>query len=101
MQLDNFKSNKIQLLKKGQYSNSTHAAHQNLISYACVSANKFDKVVDIELTKIAGIQVDQLPKSTFAKDMAIKSRGVAEYQAASKLSGSCTNLTLHSDDGMT
>ena len=25
-QLDNFKNNKIQLFKKGQYSNSTHAA---------------------------------------------------------------------------
>ena len=46
-QLDNFKSNKIQLFKKGQYSNSTCAAYQDLISYAGVSANKVDKVVDI------------------------------------------------------
>ena len=74
-QLDNFKSNKIQLFKKGQCSNSTCAAYQDLISYAGVSANKVDKVVDIVLTQIAGIQVDRLPKSTFAKDMAIESRG--------------------------
>ena len=46
-QLDNFKSNKIQLFKKGKYSNSTCAAYQDLISYAGVSANKVDKVVDI------------------------------------------------------
>ena len=52
-QLDNF-----QLFKKGQYSNSTHAAYQDLISYAGVSANKVDKVADIVLTQIAGIQVD-------------------------------------------
>ena len=57
-QLGNFKSYKIQLFKKGQYSNSTRAAYQDLISYAGVSANKVDKVVDIVLTQIAGIQVD-------------------------------------------
>ena len=97
-QLDNFKNNKIQLFKKGQYSNITRAAYQDLISFAGVSANKVDKVVDIVLTQIAGIQVDRLPKSTFAKDMAIESRGVAQYQIASELSsGSCNNMTLHSD----
>ena len=74
-QLDNFKNNKIQLFKKGQYSNSTHAAYQDLISFAGVSANKVDKVVDISLTQITEIQVDQLLKSTFAKGMAIESRG--------------------------
>ena len=96
-QLDNFKSNKIQLFKKGQYSNSTSTAYQDLISYAGVSANKVDKVVDIVLTQIAGTQVDRLPKSTFAMDMAIESREVAQYQIASELSGNCTNMTLNSD----
>ena len=47
-QLDNFKSNKIQLFKKGQYSNSTHAAYQDLINSAGVSAKKVDKVVDTD-----------------------------------------------------
>ena len=55
-QLDNFKSNNIQLFEKGQYSNSTRAAYQDLISYPGVSANKVDKVVAIVLTQIAGIQ---------------------------------------------
>ena len=86
-QLDNFKNNKIQLFKKGQYSNSTHAAYQDLINFAGVSANKVDKVVDIVLTQIAMIQVDRLAKSTFAEDMAIESRGVTQYQIASELSG--------------
>ena len=74
-QLDNFKNNKIQLFKKGQYSNSIHAAYQDLISFAGVNANKVDKVVDISLTQITEIQVGQLLKSTFAKGMAIESRG--------------------------
>ena len=97
-QLDNFKNNKIQLFKKGQYSNITCATYQDLISFAGVNANKVDKVVDIVLTQIAGIQVGRLPKSTFAKDMAIELRGMAQYQIASELSsGSCNNMTLYSD----
>ena len=56
---------------KGQYCNSTRAAYQDLISYAGISANKVDKVIDISLTQIAGIHVDWLPKSTFAMDMGI------------------------------
>ena len=75
-QVDNFRNNKIHLFKKSQYSNSTCAAYQDLFSFADVSANKVEKVVDIVLTQTAGIQVDQLPKSTFAKDMEIESRGV-------------------------
>ena len=50
-QLDNFQNNKVQLFKKGQYSNSARAAYQDLISFAGVSANKVDKVVDIVLTQ--------------------------------------------------
>ena len=97
-QVDNFKNNKIQLFKKGQYSNSTRAAYQDLISFVDVSANNVKKVADIVLTQVAEIQVDRLPKSTFAKDMAIESRGVVQYQIASELSsGSCSNMTLHLD----
>ena len=50
-----------------QYSNSTRAAYQNLISYAGVSANKVDKVVDIVLTEIDGIQVGRLSRSTLLR----------------------------------
>ena len=38
-----------------------------------VSVSNVAKIVDIVLTQIAGIQVDQLPKSAFAKDVAIES----------------------------
>ena len=57
-QLDNFKSNKIEFIfKKGQYSNSTHAAYQNLVSYAGVSANKVDKVVDTYWHSLLGFKL--------------------------------------------
>ena len=57
--------------------------------------------VQTRLTKkqIAGITVDQLPKSNFAQDMAIGSRRVAQYWNASEPSGSCTNMNFRSDDG--
>ena len=96
-QLNNVKNNKIHLFKKCQYSNSTRAAYQDLISFAGVSANKVQKVIDVVLTQVAKIQVDRLPKSTFAKDMAIESIGVTQYQIASELSAGCINMTLHSD----
>ena len=45
------KSKKIKLFKKDEYSNNTpRAAYQNLTSYAGVSTNKPEKVVDIVLT---------------------------------------------------
>ena len=69
----NFKNNKIHLIKKDQYSNSTCATYQDLISFAGISA-KVEKVI-IVFTQIPAIQADQLPKSTFGKDMAIEARG--------------------------
>ena len=62
---------KLTLFQKGQYSNKVRAAYQDLVSDGGVSANKVEKVVNIVLTKIAGVQVDRLPKSTYAKDMGI------------------------------
>ena len=66
-----------------------------------VSATKVDKVVDIALTQISGVQVDGLPKSTFAKDMAIESRGWYSTRLPQGIPGSCTNMTLHSNAGTT
>ena len=90
---------KLTLFQKGQYSNNVRAAYQDLVSDGGVSANKVEKVVNIVLTKIAGVQVDRLPKSTYAKDMGIEVRGMAQYHVASELSAEseCQNMTLHSD----
>ena len=54
---------------------NTATAYQDLISYAGVIVNKANKFVDIVLTQIPGIQVDQLLKSIFAKNMAIITTG--------------------------
>ena len=79
LDLKEFKSNKTQLFKTEQYSNSTRAAYQNLISYAGVSANKVDKVVNIVLPEIDGIQLGRLSRSNFAKFIAIQLKGMAKY----------------------
>ena len=70
-----------------------------MVSVGGISANKVEKVVNIVLTKIAGVQVDRLPKSTYAKDMGIEVRGMAQHHVASELSveSECQNMTLHSD----
>ena len=67
-QLDNFKSNKIQLFKLRQYSNITHAAYQELISYAGVSANKVDKVNDTDCWDLSrSSRIFQKPFATIFK----------------------------------
>ena len=97
--IDDFENKKLNLFQKGQYSNQVRAAYEDLISDGCVSANKIEKVVNIALTKIAGLQADRLPKSTYPKDMGIKVRVMAQYRVASELSAEseCQNMTLHSD----
>lgn len=43
-----------------------------------------------------GIKVDRLLKCTFAKDMAIKPKWVAQYHISSELPTSCANMAIHS-----
>ena len=67
-QLDHFKSNKIQLFKLRQYSSVTHAAYQELISYAGVSANKVDKVNDTDCCDLSRLsRIFQKPFATILK----------------------------------
>ena len=68
--------------------------------YGGASAKKIEKiVVNIVLTKIAGLQVDTLPKLPYAKDMGIEVRGMAQYHVASEVcsESECQNKRLHSD----
>ena len=44
-----------------------------------------EKVIKIVLEKLAGIECDRLPKSTFSKYMLIEARGLAKLQIASQL----------------
>ena len=70
---------------------------EDLLCIGGVSANKIEKVVHVVLNKIARLEVDRLPKATFAKYMALEVRGLAQYHIASELSGDCQNITLDSD----
>lgn len=51
------------------------------------------------LTKIAEVQVDELPKSIYAKDMEIDVEGMVQSHVASELSDKfkCQNMMLHSN----
>ena len=54
-----------------------------MISDGSISANKRGKVVNTVLTKIAGFLVHRLRNSTYAKDMGIEVKGIAQYHVAS------------------
>ena len=43
-----------------------------------------EKVIKIVLEKLAGIECDRLPKSTFSKYMLIEAQGLAKLQIASQ-----------------
>ena len=96
---NDLENKQLTLFQKGQYCNKAREAYQDLVFDGGVSANKVEEVVNTVLTKIAGIQVDRLPKSTYAKDMGIEVRSMAQYHVASELSAEfeCQNMTLHSD----
>ena len=97
--IDDFENKKLDLFQKEQYSNQVRAAYQDLTFDGGVSANNIEKVVNIVLTKITGLQVDKLPKSTYAKDMGIEERGMTQYHVASELSAEfprCTAMALQS-----
>lgn len=51
------------------------------------------------LTKVAEVQVDELPKSIYAKDMEIDVEGMVQSHVASELSDKfkCQNMMLHSN----
>ena len=70
-----------------------------MISDGSISANKRGKVVNTVLTKIAGFLVHRLPNSTYAKDMGIEVKGIAQYHVASELcaASESQNMMLYSD----
>ena len=56
-----------------------------------------EKVIKIVLEKLAGIECDRLPKSTFSKYMLIEAHGLAQLQIASELADCEDDLVLQSD----
>ena len=62
-----------------------------------LSIRNVEKVVKIVLEKLAGIECDRLPKSTFSKYMLIEARGLAQLQTASELADFEDGLVLQSD----
>ena len=95
--VQDFEKKRLTLLEKGQYSNNVRAEYEDLLCIGCVSGNKIEKVIHVVLTKIARLEVDKLPKTTFIKYMAVEAIGLAQCHIVSELSGNCQHVTLHSD----
>ena len=62
-----------------------------------LSCQNVEKVIRIVLKELVGVDVERLPKATFAKYMLLEARGLAQIHVASELSGESSQNTLHSD----
>ena len=63
-----------------------------------LSCQNIEKVIKIVLKELVGVDVERLPKSTFAKVMLLEARGLAQIHVASELSSTENSFnTLHSD----
>ena len=62
-----------------------------------LSSRNVEKCVHLVLEKLAKVKVGRLPKVTFAKNMFLEARCLAQIHVASVLSENQGNVTLHSD----
>ena len=71
--------------------------YEDLLSMG-ISTRNVERYVRLVLEKLAEAKVGRLPKVTFAKDMFLEARGLAQIHVATKLLDSKENpLTLYSD----
>ena len=100
--IEDFINNKVKLFYKNTYKKEIREVYQDIMTLVG-GANNVEKIVREVLEKIAGLEVDRLPKATFAKYMYWEARGLAQIQLAQELLSSNEqekvdeNLTLHSD----
>ena len=87
----------LNFYKNGKYIDDVRMVHEDLLSMV-LSTRNVERCVKLVLEKLAKAEVERLPKGTFAKDMFLEARGLAQIHVATKLLDSKENpLTLYSD----
>ena len=86
----------LNLYENGKYNDDIRKVHEDVLSMGLSSRN-IEKCVRFVLEKLAKVKVGRLPKVTFAKNMFLEARCLAQIHVASVLSENQGNLTLHSD----
>ena len=75
--IEEFINHEVKLFDKNRYKNEIREVYQDIMTLVG-GANNVEKLVRNVLEKIAGLKVDRLPKSTFAKYMNLEARGLAQ-----------------------
>ena len=86
----------LNLYENDKYNDDIRKVHEDVLSMGLSSRN-IEKCVRFVLEKLAKVKVGRLPKVTFAKNMFLEARCLAQIHVASVLSINQGNLTLHSD----
>ena len=78
-----FTTKKLFFFKNNRYCDKIRMVYEDILCMGLSTWN-VEKVIKIVLEKLAGIECDRLPKSTFSKYMLIEARGLAKLQIASQ-----------------
>ena len=95
--MQDFVANKVNFFHNGKYDDIIRTVYQDLFCMG-LSTRNVEKVVEIVLRDLLGVEVTQLPKPTFPNYMLWEARYVAQIHVAGKLTKAVENKTLYSDD---
>ena len=87
----------LNFYKNGKYNEYVRMVSEDLLSMGLITRN-VERCVRLVLEKLAKAKVGMLPKVTFAKDIFLEARGLAQIHVVTKLLDSKESpLTLYSD----
>ncbi|KAL5011134.1 hypothetical protein ScPMuIL_013439 [Solemya velum] len=87
--------NKVTTFHGGKYNDSVREVYAVLLSMN-VGVSNVERIVRLVLEKLGNVEVDRLPKKTFAETMLVEAKLLAQMQAADAMLASTCN-TLHTD----
>ena len=77
-QLEEFMSKNVSFFHNGKYDDCIHMVYQDLMCTAGLSARNVQHATEVVLKELAGIEVEQFPKTTFANYMLLEARMLAQ-----------------------
>ena len=80
----------LNFYKNGKYNDDVRMVYEDLLSTR-LSTRNVERCVRLVLEKLAEAKVGRLPKVTFAKDMFLEARGLAQIHVVTKLLDSKEN----------
>ena len=96
--LSSYMKRVIKTKENGQYTDAVRATYQDLVMMG-VGINNIEQVVHTVLTNFTNMNIECLPKATFARLMYTESRRLSQLQVAEELLKDYENSsrTLHTD----